>query len=78
MKAGFKMHLQRLAGKEEEAVGQAGHKSDWLCFHVWSALYHSAVLICVAGPANSHRGREAETCFAGAGNGKGNTGHVQG
>jgi len=33
VKTAFKMHPEWLTGKEEEAVGQAGHKSDWLCLH---------------------------------------------
>lgn len=77
MKVGFKMHPKGLTGKEEEAVGQAGHKIACV-FMLKSALCHPAVLLCVTGPAHSHRQREADISFAGVGDCKGRTGNGQG
>lgn len=77
VKAGFQTHPEGLTGKEEEAAGQAGPKSDWLCFHAQVCFAPSCSAACVTGPAHSHRQREAENCFAGAGDGKGSTGDGQ-
>lgn len=59
-------------------LGEAGHKSDSCAFTVRSALLCPVLLLCVTGPAQLHRQWGAETCIAGAGDGKGSTGDGRG